>query len=621
MAEPKKTRNYYRKWLVLLLVIFLLLSIMLASGVLWLETKYQDKFYPGLKLAGVNLGGLTQPQAQKIFSAKIEEFNREGQNFFYQNKKITLSPVVIATADPDLSYELINLNFHNTLTKIYELGRGKNFLDKFWQKIRLIFLPKNYSLQVNLNETAIKKILSDNFQSYEKNGRNPAVKFTADKLGFIPEQIGLNFNYGQALKQLNLNLQNLAWEPIELKLIITEPNFKISDTQFLWPEIEKIIGISNISFTATTTEANKIVQKIWPISQTELKKWLDFSWDSEEKKPILIFEPLAVSETLKNLNTGLEKPVREAKFVIANNKVEQFQTSSPGIAIDLEATIKNLTQKIIIQKNNSAEIVTHSQEPVVTTENVNQLGIKELLGAGESSYLNSPANRRHNIKTGAAAISGILIKPGDEFSLNNALGDITADKGYLPELVIKGNKTMPEYGGGLCQIATTMFRLAVNAGLKITERKPHAYRVSYYEPAGSDATIYSPHPDLRFINDTPNYLLLQTNVDETLSQLRFEFFGTSDNRQTITTAPRIFNIVPPGETKYIETTDLPPQKIKCTEIAHSGADAEFTRTIIWPDGKKQKDIFQSHYRPWQAVCLVGIDPNKKTTSTDEIINN
>ena len=115
--------------------------------------------------------------------------------FFYQNKKITLSPVVIATADPDLSYELINLNFHNTLTKIYELGRGKNFLDKFWQKIRMIFLPKNYSLQVNLNEAAIKKILSDNFQSYEKNGRNPAVKFTTDKLGVIPEQIGLNFNY------------------------------------------------------------------------------------------------------------------------------------------------------------------------------------------------------------------------------------------------------------------------------------------------------------------------------------------------------------------------------------------------------------------------------------------
>jgi len=619
MAENKsRLKSNTHKWPVLLLAIFLCLVIILSSSTFWLEIKYKNKFYPGLKLAGVNLGGLTYFQAQKIFQAKIEEFNRKGQDFFYQNQKITLMPMVIATTDPDLSYEIIGFNYQNHLKEIFALGRGKNFLDKFWQKIKLVFLPRNYALDLRLNKSAIKKILSDNFKIYEKSINNPAIEFHNNQPVFIKEQIGLSFNYDQVIQRLNTNLTKLDFGAIELKLILTQPKFKISDTEFLWRDIEKISQLSSITLQATSTD-NQSTQKTWLVENKEIKKWLNFDWDNKTQKPILIFKNQAILETLKNINTGLEKPMQEAKFILNNNRVEQFQASKTGQTIDLEATTQNLINKIINQKQTVAEIIVKTQEPLVTTANINQLGVKELLGTGESNYLNSPLNRIHNIKTGANSLNGILIKPGEEFSLNTALGEITAEKGYLPELVIKGNKTTPEYGGGLCQIATTMFRLALNTGLKITERQPHAYRVSYYEPAGSDATIYAPHPDLRFINDTPNYLLLQTQADEHTSSLHFEFWGTSDGRQTTTTLPKIFNIVPPGETRYIETTDLAPQKIKCTEIAHNGADAELKRIITWPNGKRQEDVFQSHYRPWQAVCLVGVDPNQKTTTTESLI--
>jgi len=140
------------------------------------------------------------------------------------------------------------------------------------------------------------------------------------------------------------------------------------------------------------------------------------------------------------------------------------------------------------------------------------------------------------------------------------LGKINKEEGFLPELVIKGNRTIPEYGGGLCQIGTTMFRLALNTGLPITERRPHSYRVSYYEPAGTDATIYNPWPDLKIINDTNHHLLLQTEIKG--NELIFKIYGTLDGRIVETTKPELSNITPPGPIQYVETTELLPGEKK-----------------------------------------------------------
>jgi len=148
------------------------------------------------------------------------------------------------------------------------------------------------------------------------------------------------------------------------------------------------------------------------------------------------------------------------------------------------------------------ELAVVKTQPEVTTENIDNLGITALLGAGESNFYGSPRNRRHNIAVGSARFNGVLIGPNEEFSFNKVLGKVGPQAGYLPELVIKKNKTVPEYGGGLCQVSTTAFRAALNSGLKITERVPHAYPVRYYNPQGTDATIYPPHPDLRFLIPT-----------------------------------------------------------------------------------------------------------------------
>jgi len=187
--------------------------------------------------------------------------------------------------------------------------------------------------------------------------------------------------------------------------------------------------------------------------------------------------------------------------------------------------------------------------------------------------------------------------------------------------VIKGDKTVPEYGGGLCQIGTTIFRTALATGLPITARQNHSYRVAYYEPAGTDAAVYIPNPDVRFVNDTGNYILIQSRLEK--NDIYFDFWGVQDGRIATTTKPVVFNIVKPEPTKLIESDTLPLGEKKCTEKAHNGADAYFDYKVIYPEGATttpvQERRFKSHYVPWQEVCLVGTGAASSTASSTLVI--
>ncbi|MDP3793640.1 MAG: VanW family protein, partial [Candidatus Uhrbacteria bacterium] len=166
-------------------------------------------------------------------------------------------------------------------------------------------------------------------------------------------------------------------------------------------------------------------------------------------------------------------------------------------------------------------------------------------------------------------------------------------------------------------------RAALGSGMPITARTNHAYRDPYYEPAGTDATIYEPAPDFRFKNDMEHWVMITTHIQG--NDLAFRFWGTKDGRVATQSAPRVFNFVPPPEKKIIETLDLKPGETKCTEKAHTGADARFDYTVNYSNGELKKKTFYSHYKPWGAVCLLGVSKlstSSTTTGVDETgINN
>ncbi len=278
---------------------------------------------------------------------------------------------------------------------------------------------------------------------------------------------------------------------------------------------EKISLLSPCLLTddfASSIQIQKLTEVL--IEKNKLNAFLDEIVNKFEEFAI---EPTFRFEETTGQLTLLKKGVN-GKTINVEETSRQITTS---LASNIEQTEIPLTLKIA--------------QPKVKDSDFEKLNIKEKVATGSSNFRRSPQNRVFNINNALKRFQGVLIAPQEEFSFVKTLGPVDAATGYKEELVIKNNETIPEFGGGICQVSTTLFRAAINAGLKITERRSHAYPVQYYAPQGTDATIYIPHPDLRFVNNTPSYLLLQPKVEGSI--LTFDIYGINDGRKVTVGKP------------------------------------------------------------------------------------
>lgn len=305
-----------------------------------------------------------------------------------------------------------------------------------------------------------------------------------------------------------------------------------------------------------------------------------FSQDIEKKyhlKNIGIqkIDPSKIETFLADLARRCDKDPINAKLQIKDGRVVAFEQSKNGIKLDIPKSTQLLSSIINDEEKLTREVdlLFVEIEPKIKEDKISQLGINDLIGEGKSNFRGSPKNRIHNIKVATGRFDGILLAPGEEFSFVEILGEVDGEHGYLPELVIKNDKTEPEFGGGICQVSTTAFRAAIYSGLEITARRNHAYPVSYYNPQGMDATIYIPRPDLRFINNTPGNILIQTKLDGT--ELTFQFYGTDDSRKIEIDGPHITERNPDGSMKTYFTQKVTSSdgKIVLDETFRSSYDS------------------------------------------------
>jgi vancomycin resistance protein YoaR len=262
-------------------------------------------------------------------------------------------------------------------------------------------------------------------------------------------------------------------------------------------------------------------------------------------------------------------------------------------------------------KSESFDIPVNKTPPDITTDKVNNLGIKQLIGRGTSTFFHSIPGRVYNVVLASSRINGTLVKPGDTFSFNDTLGDVSAFTGYQQAYIISGGKTILGDGGGVCQVSTTLFRAILNAGLPVVERAAHAYRVGYYEqdsPPGLDATVYGPSPDLKFTNDTPGYILIEATANPKNYSLVFELYGTSDGRAATISKPVVTNVTPALPTVYQDDPTLPTGTLKQTDFSAAGATVTFNYFVKRGDEIIFQKTFVSNYRPWAAVYLRGTGP-------------
>lgn len=598
LKDKIKLEGKHKYWSLKIILIlaaaicFLLVAIFVANATI--NYKYANVYLPGTKLGSIDIGNLSYEQAKKKIQGELDAFSRRGFVYTGQDKKATIYPIV-STGAADSSFPLVMWQPEKSLENIFRFQkdeRPSNLLNK----IKVMLGGKTWVIDYTWDQERHLSILQENFTGLLTAKKEASFQLGTDNnLQISSETIGRTFTYEEAMKETEEQIKKLKTADIRLTVVEDKPLVSSAVIEKFRNQILATVSQGDLS-SSYDDEAITINNADW-------RQWLQVKYN--KNKAYLGFDVEKIKKYFddKGLSEDIEVLVQDAKFKLANGKVSEFMESREGKMIDWLKTTTEL-EKIISDNKKEFKIVVEIVQPKVMNSEVNDLGIGALLGTGESDFKGSPPNRVHNIGVGAQTLNGLLINPGEEFSLITALGDIDGENGYKQELVIKGNKTIPEYGGGLCQIGTTVFRAALGTGLPIKERRNHSYRVSYYEPAGMDATIYDPKPDLRFLNDTGNYILIQSRIEDT--KIYFDFWGTSDGRVATTTKPLVYNLVSPPARREVKTTDLKPGQRRCTESAHTGADTKFDYSVLYPGQSEPiKETFYSHYIPWQEVCLIG----------------
>lgn len=348
--------------------------------------------------------------------------------------------------------------------------------------------------------------------------------------------------------------------------------------------------------------SSKYLQKILTIFN--LKKFYfesQVEYDNSELKDFL-----SLSEEKYN------RPAKNALFKFESGKVSEFRKESYGLKINSDQFLMDFDKIINNFKTDTTnkKIVLNSEiiNPEIKLSDINEYGIEEFIAEGKSDYTHSIPERIHNLTLAASKFNGVLIPKGAIFSFNKTVGDISSLTGYKPAYIIKEGKTILGDGGGVCQVSTTLFRAALNAGLPIIERNTHAYRVGYYEndsQPGFDATVFAPTVDLKIKNDTPSYILIETEIDIENNLLFFKFYGKKDDRRVEISKATVYDVVPPLEPKYQDDPTLKKGVTKQVDFAAGGAKAIFSYKVFRNNKLMIDEKFFSNYRPWAAVYLVG----------------
>lgn len=397
--------------------------------------------------------------------------------------------------------------------------------------------------------------------------------------------------------------KNNKLKEIFLTLRYTENNIATFSAELLKIQYDvQTIAIHATSIGRSLNMPTKIYQKV--ITILNLGR---YNFDAH-----LSYDTELIDEYLANIEEIYNFPAENALFKFENGKVTTFQPEKQGKQIEqdiarekIDSAIQTLETRL---QSYTIEITVKTIEPEVTLSSINNFGIVEEIGQGVSDYSGSIPGRIHNLTLASSRLNGVLIPKGETFSFNQMVGDISAQTGYKPAYIISRGRTILGDGGGVCQVSTTLFRAALNAGLPILERVAHAYRVHYYEQdsqPGFDATIFNPSADLKIKNDTANAILIQTAIDTAHNKLTFTLYGKKDGRIAEISEVKLWDKRSPPPPVYQDDPTLKRGITRQVDWPAGGAKASFHYSVV-KEGEKivDKDFFSS-FRPWRAVYLVG----------------
>ena len=588
-------------------VLFGFTLIMLLIG---FNLAYQGKIFPGISMAGIDLSGMTLDQAILTIQKQIA-YADNGEIVLQDGKQIwRFHP-------SELGFQI---DAQRSAIAAYNLGRQGGLINRFRAIGRAIRKDGYISPLMIYDERIAQAVLVNIAQQINTPLMEATLKINGKQVEAVPGKVGRTLDIQASLQSIQSQILTLTDGIVPL--VVQEQSPDILDAS---QQAEIARSILSSPLILQIPERSDSDPPDWQIQPEELARMVVIQRVNEADNATyqVGLRTASLESLLQKIAKQIDRQPQNARFIFNDDtrQLELIQPALVGRTLDVTTTLQTIQEQLLQGKHTIPLVIKTAQPAIGNDASAEKLGIRELVSKYTSYFYGSSAARIQNIQTAAARFHGVLVAPGETFSMASVLGDVSLDNGYAEALIIYGDRTIKGVGGGVCQVSTTLFRTAFFGGYPIVERHPHAYRVTYYEQtrtgaidpqlAGLDATVFVPVVDFKFTNDTPYWLLMETYINIAARTLTWKFYSTSDGRTVEWQTSGLQNIVEPGDPIVQENPDLAENEFRQVDWAAEGADVTITRTVYKNGTIYFEDQFITHYMPWQAVYEYGPGSNMK----------
>lgn len=614
VSYPYPRRNPF--WPQVLAAFLSGLALFLGAVLVWtvgFQLVYAGRIFPGVSIAGVDLSGLSPSEAALRLNQNLP-YPYTGKLVLRDGGRVW----VVTPSEMGMTFDA-----SASAQAAYQLGRSGGLFASLDGQLRARSQGAEVSPVILFDQRVAYQYLQALSAEIDRPVLEASLKVEGTDVVAVPGQQGRTLDVEGTLVFLSAQMQ--TFRDGEVPLVIREQTPDILDVSAQADVARRVLSQPLRLYIANAAEGDP---GPWNYDVQILANMLIVHRVGNEVQVALDQNPLR--DILLGIATQVDRTAENARFYFDDptRQLVLIQNAKIGRTIDTEANITAINAALLQGEHNIALQIVEDQPEVTDNSTAEQLGISELVSSETSYFYGSSAERVQNIKAASARFHGLLIAPGETFSMGDALGDVSLDNGFAEALIIYGGRTIKGVGGGVCQVSTTLFRTVFFGGYPVVERYSHAYRVSYYERtasgsvdpnlAGLDATVYFPLVDFKFTNDTPYWILMETYMGD--SSLTWKFYSTSDGRSVTweTTGPQ--NVVPAPQPLFEENDELRPGQIRQVDWAANGADVVVTRTVLKNGAAYFTDEFRTHYEPWQAVCEVapGTEEPEKLAKRNEL---
>lgn len=594
MARPavnEKRRRGRRRLRVLMAacaVLFLLLAGALIDSAL-----YYNKIHAGVTISGRHMSGLTNDEATATLTRLVEEAAQNPITLRSGANTWRIMPGDVGT----------RIDVQGAVSEAMDVSRRSNFVVDLFCRFSLYFVDRDVALQGTLDDVKLDELLDTIGQEIDVPPVDPGLIVDGAKVQVVEGQSGHVVDRDALRAQLRGLLLSLHATELEIPMVVKEPSMKVEDTQEAVAKAQLMI-----SDPVALTEGDHS----WSLTPEQIAAYMDF--DSEDRDGVATLVPYLSAEKLSPFLEEVADVV-DREPVNATFKGDGTQAwvvpAVPGRALDHEGTALALTAATLKSTGRTAQAAFKVVEPARTTEEAEAMGITDVLGEYTTSWEGS-ADRQTNVRITTKYASNVLLAPGEIYDFDKQIGPRTEERGYKMAPGITKGELEDQLGGGICQVSTTLFNAALEAGIEIIERHNHSIYIEHY-PKGRDATVSAGGPNLRFRNDTQHYILVRGVSDGITT--KFVIYGTDEGRSVSFKTSEFYDVVERTDVT-IPDSSLRPGATLIKSPGQDGQSIKVVRTVKAKDGSViRKDVFVSTWKMMPRQIEVG---TSSTTTTQPV---